>query len=627
MTKFASIFPGRALAAAAALLLGALCAGSQAQNLIKNGGFETGDFRNWMVYTAPGFGSDFGVGNLNGVNSVPLFQTAFFNGLPTFVVPSSGNYAAFFGATQHQFDFIAQSFHTLSGPSVRGVYHISFNLAYLTTFATDQPGPGLFQVFWNNRVAYSAPTFADFAYRHVGVNETATSPTTTLAIGALGFPPFYFLDNVSVELAGVQFDLQRLTSNQRAVAVSLENAGTDPRLRSVLGYLGSNQVPAFLDRLSPEELTSIFTMSTSYATVQALNIQRRTDDIRSGATGFSAANLAINGFNPSYSGVFDTGTGAAGPSGNDGKEVKETKEVAPAENRWGAFLSGTGEWVNVSGTDNAHGYDLASGGFTLGVDYKVCPNFAIGLAAGYTGTTADLVDHGRVWMNGGKLGIYATVYENPTAPAPTMSKDSSKEAPAAVATGGGWYADMAAFGGYNGYDTRRAALGGDARGSTHGGEVDALFGAGYDFKSGGLTFGPTASFNYTYAGINGFTEHNSVAPLDIHGGDAESLRTAFGMKVSYDCKCGNLLIKPELRLAWQHEFGDTAYALDSSFANGMGSTFTANGPRFGRDSALIGAGFAIQFNDRCSTYLYYDGEVGRRNYESTAVTGGIRVTF
>jgi outer membrane autotransporter protein len=259
--------------------------------------------------------------------------------------------------------------------------------------------------------------------------------------------------------------------------------------------------------------------------------------------------------------------------------------------------------VNVTGTENARGYDLASGGFTMGIDYKLTDNFAVGLAAGYTGSTVDLSNHGRVWVNGGKLGLYSTIFE------------------------GGWYADMAAFGGYNGYDTRRSALEGDARGSSHGGEMDALFGTGYNFKRGHLTFGPTASFNYTYAGVNAFTEHDSLVPLNIHGGNADSLRTAFGFKVSYDWKVGGVIIKPELSAAWQHEFGDTTYMLDSSFANGAVGAFGVTGPRFGRDSALIGAGFSIQLNDRCSTYLYYDGNSGRTNYESEGVTGGLRVTF
>jgi outer membrane autotransporter protein len=276
---------------------------------------------------------------------------------------------------------------------------------------------------------------------------------------------------------------------------------------------------------------------------------------------------------------------------------------------------------------------LSSGGFTLGVDYKVTPNLAIGLAAGYTGSSIDLTDHDRVYVNGGKIGLYATFFQNEqAAQAPTMSKDSSKdsskEAPTpAPSIAKGFYADVAVFGGYNSYDTRRSGLQGEARGDTDGGELNALFGAGYDFKAGGLTFGPTASFNYTYVGTNGFTENGSLAPLDVHGGRGESLRSAFGFKASYDWKCGGILIKPEISAAWQHEYGDAAYSLDSSFSNGAGSTFTVAGPQLGRDSALLGAGFAIQCSERFSTYFYYDGELGRKNYQSTAVTGGVRVAF
>jgi outer membrane autotransporter protein len=419
--------------------------------------------------------------------------------------------------------------------------------------------------------------------------------------------PFYGKGSVTLETVVESFgQLPGLTQNEGAIGRGLDSIINDPRASSLIDYLYGQKLgdlPKDFEKLSPEGLTSIMTMGVALENVQSLNLQRRTADIRSGSSGFSAANLAINGSNPFYSGAFDIATGVAGPNGNDGKETKEVKEVAPPENRWGAFLSGTGDWVNVSGTENARGYDLVSGGFTLGVDYKVCPNFALGLAAGYTGTTADLADHGRVWMNGGKLGLYSTTFV------------------------GGWYADVAAFGGYNGYSTRRSAIEGEARGDTDGGEVNALFGTGYDFKAGGLTFGPTATFNYTYVGFDSFEEHGSLAPLSVHGAYDNSLRTAFGLKASCDCKFGSVLVRPELRAAWQHEYGETAYALDSSFIDGGGATFTVNGPRLGRDSALIGAGFAIQFNDRCSTYIYYDGEVGRRNYESNAVTGGFRLAF
>jgi outer membrane autotransporter protein len=182
-------------------------------------------------------------------------------------------------------------------------------------------------------------------------------------------------------------------------------------------------------------------------------------------------------------------------------------------------------------------------------------------------------------------------------------------------------------GGYSSYDTRRSAVQGNAWGNTDGGDLDVLFGTGYDFKKGGLTFGPTASFNYTYTGISSFNEHDSLAPLSNIHGDSDSLRTAFGMKASYDWKVGSMIIRPEVRAAWQHEYGDAAYALDASLANGAGSNFSTSGPRLGRDSLLLGAGFAVQLNTRCQTFVYYDGELGRTNYESSSVTGGLRVSF
>ena len=484
-----------------------------------------------------------------------------------------------------------------------------------------------------------------FLTSHEGVNGRFATVENDFTSGTILEPTVVYRKN-SVALEAVQGSFERfaqnsgLTANQRSVAKALDSVVNDRRANSLIDYLDYRKLtklPADFDKIAPEELTSIFTIGTSLASVQSQNIQRRTDDIRSGASGFSAAGLAINGAGPSYSGSFGSAgpLGSSSPSGpsDDGKDVADQKDsrdvVAPAENRWGAFLSGTGEWVSVGNTDNARGYDLSSGGFTLGIDYKVTSTFAIGLAAGYTGTSADLADRGRMSVNGGKIGIYATFFQNEQATGrPMMPENSSKEGPSPTpGMARGLYADLGVFGGYDSYHTHRSGLQGEARGDTAGGELNALFGTGYDFNQGALTFGPTASFNYTYIGTHEFTEHGSLAPLNIHGGKGESLRTALGFKASYDWKVGGVLIKPEIRAAWQHEYGDSAYALNSSFAGGTGNSFLVNGPQLGRDSALLGAGFAIQFTDRISTYLYYDGELGRKNYQSTSVTAGCRVAF
>ena len=39
------------------------------------------------------------------------------------------------------------------------------------------------------------------------------------------------------------------------------------------------------------------------------------------------------------------------------------------------------------------------------------------------------------------------------------------------------------------------------------------------------------------------------------------------------------------------------------------------------------AGGVIQCSERCSTYLCYDGQIGRSNYDSHSITGGMRVAF
>ncbi len=373
----------------------------------------------------------------------------------------------------------------------------------------------------------------------------------------------------------------------------------DPRASELIGFLNNQTLTDLcddIDLISPEQLTSIFVIGVSLANVQTANLERRMDDIHQGSTGFSSSGFAINGSGPSFS------EGFAGVSGPEGKSDQPVFAPIP-QNRWGVFVTGIGEFTDVDSTFNASGYDLATGGFTMGIDYRIGSHFAIGLTGGYAYTHADLVNNSSIAVNGGKLGLYGTAF------------------------GSGIYLDTAGIGGLNGYDTRRTALEGTASGDTVGGDLNVLVAAGYDWKKGGLSIGPTASFQYTLVGFGDYTESGSLAPLAFPDQHAESFRTAFGMKASYDWNIGPIHLIPEVRLAWQHEFGDTDYSLVSSFASGAGNSFTVNGPEIGRDSLLLSAGFAIRWNDRISTYAYYDGELFRTNYLSNNVSAGVRVTF
>ena len=396
------------------------------------------------------------------------------------------------------------------------------------------------------------------------------------------------------------FASQALTPNQRAVAHELDEVMNDSRAAELINFLGFENLanlPHDYDLIAPEELASLYEISISQAVVQNNNLQRRMDDIRAGSNGFCAEGFQIRetqGFS----------------KGSDGKTVLD-KNPAPymqpsPDNRWGVFVTGFGEFVDVGNEDfNARGFEITNAGFTLGVDYRVCDNFAVGLNAGYAHSWADLVDRGRVTVDGGKIGAYATWFS------------------------GGFHVDGAISGGFNDYDTVRTGLQDlPVRGSTNGAELNGLFAIGYDFRFGCLNVGPIMTVQYTYVNIEGFTETGSLAPLEIQDQTEDSVRGTLGLRAAYDWKAGNgIIIRPEVRAAWQHEYDERAYPIDARFASGAGDVFTVRGPDSGRNSALVGGGVAVQWNNRISTYVYYDGVLGRENYESHNISGGLRVSF
>jgi outer membrane autotransporter protein len=246
---------------------------------------------------------------------------------------------------------------------------------------------------------------------------------------------------------------------------------------------------------------------------------------------------------------------------------------------------------------------MDAGGVTFGIDYRFTDHFVAGPFGSYTDTGIDISNGGRINVNTGKWGLYGTYFN------------------------GGFYVNSALEGGYSAYDNHRNALGGTARSDTDGGDFSALFAPGYNWTMGGLTFGPTTRFQYTYQGTDGFTESGSLAPATVASQHTESIVTAIGMKASYDWKIGTAIIRPELRLEWEHEYGDTVTGLDAQLAGGAGNAFRFTTPGVGRDDLHLGAGVAVVFTDRFTAYAYYDGQLFRTNYDDSAVTGGFRLSF
>ncbi len=405
------------------------------------------------------------------------------------------------------------------------------------------------------------------------------------------------------------FHSQAFTPNQRAVAHDMDKVVNDPRSADLITFLGNeplDNLPHDFDLIAPEELAAIYEIGFSQAVVQNNSMMRRMDDIRAGSNGYCGPVVEVprtdaKDYNP--------------PIQDKNVAIPDKNVASPfipcAENRWGVFVTGSGDFANVGNRDdNAHGYDLETGSVTVGLDRRLGSHFAIGLDGTYASSTANLVDDGRISVDGGKLGLYATLFGNGF-------------------WGGKVHVDAAVNGGWNSYDTRRTGLEGLAvRGSTNGGEFNAFLAYGSDWKFGCFNVGTWSTLQYTNVQIDSFTEEGSLAALEIQDQNQDSIRATTGLRASYDLRVGRCAIfRPEVRAAYQHEYGTESYAVDLRLASGAGDIFTVHGPTIGRDSALVGAGFNMQWCSRFSTYVYYDGVLGRSNYENNAVSGGVRFGF
>lgn len=142
---------------------------------------------------------------------------------------------------------------------------------------------------------------------------------------------------------------------------------------------------------------------------------------------------------------------------------------------------------------------------------------------------------------------------------------------------------------------------------------------------GAFTWGPVASVQYSTVAIDGFEERGAIGSLRINAQSQDSLKSAVGVKASYRQRIGRVIVTPEVRAQWQHEYLDNKSSIDAGFSSG--NSFTVNGPRIGQDALLLDAGVSAQLTSHVAIFTYYTGELGRENYTTHSINGGIRVSF
>ena len=328
--------------------------------------------------------------------------------------------------------------------------------------------------------------------------------SVTLEFLELNTPVAPVAPSPPVVVTTTDFSSFAFTPNQLAAANLLDAVQLDPRAANLISFLNRSLLPicqADFQKISPEGLTAFYEISFSNANIQRLNLEGRLDDIHNGSNGFSS-NMKVNGATVNLEDRADA-------DGKSSKAVVEPILQPGPENRWGVWVTGFGDFVSVDGDANAKGYNFTTGGVSLGIDYRITDQLAIGVMGEYSHTWTSLNPSGHIDVDSGRGGVYATWFNH------------------------GIYLNGAIYGGHNNYDSSRSGLEGLANGSTEGAEWSTFISGGYDFHFGPLTVGPIAALQYTYVNIDGFSENGSLAPMQIHSGSAESLRSDVGFQSSF----------------------------------------------------------------------------------------------
>ena len=124
-----------------------------------------------------------------------------------------------------------------------------------------------------------------------------------------------------------------------------------------------------------------------------------------------------------------------------------------------------------------------------------------------------------------------------------------------------------------------------------------------------------------------FHETGGFGALSVNAADANSFQTTLGVRLTSRIAIGSYgTLIPEVRLGWNHEFLDAAQVISASLVGVAGSAFSSTGIAFGRDAALIGAGFSMELAPDAKVFVDYDGKLGQRLQEHS-VSGGLKVRF
>lgn len=314
-----------------------------------------------------------------------------------------------------------------------------------------------------------------------------------------------------------------------------------------------------LNAVSGRQATAAARVPMQFGAGQVANLSDRLSAVRSGASGVSISGLGAldsSGRIASLAPLTDflrtlLGGSLGGGAGDEPGGL--------LDNRLGIFATGTFRQGSQDSTAAESGFDLRSTVLSVGADYRFGNSLILGLSGGFGRSTTGFDN------NGGRLDarhlsgqLYGSYFSDH------------------------YHVDGVLGFGHNDYNLRReigflssdTGIGcngvycsNETTGSTGARQLLASLSAGGDFHAEAFSFGPTAEVEYKQVRVNGFTEDGpSGLDLTFGGITTPSLVAKVGGYASYAWKTPWMVILPQLRARYEHEFQNDGRTQSVQFA-------------------------------------------------------------
>jgi len=400
--------------------------------------------------------------------------------------------------------------------------------------------------------------------------------------------------------------LHGLTANQRSVAQALDQrrpaAGSrgDGALAPLFDALYAttrDELPPALDQLAgglhadavsaAQDVGRLFGGALTDRTAMV-----RTDSLAASMQPLTALSLQSGG-----------GAGPSAVTGNTAAQADQGPRLPPG--------TGSTVWTRALGrhadrrgdTAGGTGFVADTGGFVVGVDRRLASGADMGVALGHFRTDLESDRHGGdadIHSYGvGAYGAFPLGRSFIDASLAYMVSDHSSHRP-----------------------IRLVAVEQVAKASSTGHTVSASLAVGHSWHWRGAIIEPSAALRYDRTIRDGFTESGTdglgLAVDDTATGTA---RSSLGLRVTRRVDIGGVVVEPQFRARWDHDFLDQAATSRAMLAGGR---FTVSGSKGGRDAALLGIGGAARLGDSLDGFAWYDAEL-RDRATAHVLSVGVRI--